>query len=108
MAQLKKILLVDDDDDLRDALSEQLVMTEDFDVFEASDGQGAMERRDHVLHGVSARSHRRGGRRGDWRATCLGPPFGQAERRVGLRPVRHCLRICMLVLKVQSLIFATQ
>jgi len=29
MAQLKKILLVDDDDDLRDALSEQLVMTED-------------------------------------------------------------------------------
>ena len=32
MAQLKKILLVDDDDDLRDALSEQLVMTEDFDV----------------------------------------------------------------------------
>ena len=34
MAQLKKILLVDDDDDLREALSEQLIMTEDFDVFE--------------------------------------------------------------------------
>ena len=44
MAQLKKILLVDDDEDLRDALSEQLVMTEDFDVFEAGDGHGAMER----------------------------------------------------------------
>ncbi|MDX2483250.1 response regulator transcription factor [Antarcticimicrobium sediminis] len=44
MPQLKKILLVDDDEDLRDALSEQLVMTEDFDVFEASDGHAAMER----------------------------------------------------------------
>ena len=33
MAQLKKILLVDDDDDLREALGEQLLMTEDFDVF---------------------------------------------------------------------------
>ena len=42
MAQLKKILLVDDDDDLREALSEQLVMTEDFDVFEAATGQEAL------------------------------------------------------------------
>jgi PleD family two-component response regulator len=41
---LKKILLVDDDDDLREALSEQLVMTEDFDVFEAGAGAQAMER----------------------------------------------------------------
>ena len=44
MAQLKKILLVDDDDDLRDALSEQLIMTEDFDVFETDSGQRAMTR----------------------------------------------------------------
>ena len=44
MAQLKKILLVDDDDDLREALSEQLVTTEDFDVFEADGGSAAMER----------------------------------------------------------------
>ncbi len=38
MPNLKKILLVDDEDDLREALSEQLVMTEDFDVFEAANG----------------------------------------------------------------------
>jgi DNA-binding response OmpR family regulator len=42
MAQIKKILLVDDDDDLREALSEQLVMTEDFDVFEAANGHEAL------------------------------------------------------------------
>jgi DNA-binding response OmpR family regulator len=42
MAQIRKILLVDDDDDLREALSEQLVMTEDFDVFEAADGHEAL------------------------------------------------------------------
>jgi DNA-binding response OmpR family regulator len=44
MANLKRILLVDDDDDLREALSEQLVMTEDFDVFEAGSGAQANER----------------------------------------------------------------
>ena len=44
MANLRKILLVDDDDDLREALSEQLVMTEDFDVFEASTGADGMEK----------------------------------------------------------------
>lgn len=50
MAQLKKILLVDDDEDLREALSEQLVTTEDFDVFEAGDGQGAMERAKEAIY----------------------------------------------------------
>ena len=44
MAQLKNILLVDDDDDLREALAEQLVMTEDFEVFEADSGTTAMSR----------------------------------------------------------------
>jgi DNA-binding response OmpR family regulator len=44
MTGLKKILLVDDDDDLREALSEQLVMTEDFDVFEAGTGGEAIAR----------------------------------------------------------------
>ncbi len=38
---LKKILLVDDDDDLREALGEQLILTEDFDVFEAVNGAEA-------------------------------------------------------------------
>jgi DNA-binding response OmpR family regulator len=50
MAQLKKILLVDDDDDLRDALSEQLVMTEDFDVFEAASGSDAMTRAKEAVY----------------------------------------------------------
>ena len=44
MATLKKILLVDDEEDLREALAEQLLSTEDFDVFEAGDGAGAMEK----------------------------------------------------------------
>ena len=44
MPALKKILLVDDDDDLREALGEQLLMTEDFDVFEADSGVTAMAR----------------------------------------------------------------
>ncbi|SEN33227.1 two component transcriptional regulator, winged helix family [Palleronia salina] len=44
MSGLKKLLLVDDDDDLRDALSEQLMLTEDFDVFEAETGANAMEK----------------------------------------------------------------
>ncbi len=44
MPQIKNILLVDDDDDLREALAEQLVMTEDFEVFEAENGAAAMSR----------------------------------------------------------------
>ena len=50
MAQLRNILLVDDDDDLREALSEQLVMTEDFEVFEAATGAQAMERIRSQVH----------------------------------------------------------
>lgn len=44
MAQLKKILLIDDDEDLREALSEQLLMTEDFDVHEGASGTEALEK----------------------------------------------------------------
>ena len=50
MANLKKILLVDDDDDLRDALAEQLVMTEEFDVFEADSGATGMSRAKEQLY----------------------------------------------------------
>jgi DNA-binding response OmpR family regulator len=44
MAQVRNILLVDDDDDLREALAEQLVMSEEFDVFEACSGQEGLSR----------------------------------------------------------------
>ncbi|HBM58768.1 response regulator transcription factor [Salipiger marinus] len=50
MAQIKNILLVDDDDDLREALAEQLVMTEDFEVFEADAGAAAMTRVKEQVH----------------------------------------------------------
>jgi len=50
MAQLKRILLIDDDDDLREALSEQLVMTEDFDVFEGGSGAEALEKSKDALY----------------------------------------------------------
>ena len=42
MVQIKKVLLVDDDEDLREVLSEQLIMTEDFDVFESDNGASAL------------------------------------------------------------------
>ncbi|MGB7270534.1 MAG: response regulator transcription factor [Albidovulum sp.] len=44
MANLKKILLVDDDEDLREALAEQLISTDDFEVFEAGSGNEAVEK----------------------------------------------------------------
>ncbi len=43
MSKLNRILLVDDDDDLREALSEQLVATDEFDVCEAETGAAAMD-----------------------------------------------------------------
>ena len=50
MSTLKKILLVDDDDDLREALSEQLVMNEDFDVFEVDSGATAIEKAKEAIY----------------------------------------------------------
>ena len=41
---MKKILMVNNDEDLREALAEQLVLTEDFDVFEAEDGASGLKR----------------------------------------------------------------
>lgn len=48
MAGLKKILLVDDEEDLREALAEQLVATEDFRVSEA----GTTPRRSEKTRGA--------------------------------------------------------
>ncbi|MEL6219050.1 MAG: response regulator transcription factor [Pseudomonadota bacterium] len=50
MAVAKKILLVDDDDDLREALAEQLIMMEEFDVFEAETGQAGLDRTKTEMH----------------------------------------------------------
>ncbi|MGV6840668.1 MAG: response regulator transcription factor [Planktomarina sp.] len=52
MAQLKKVLLVDDDEDLREALSEQLLMTDEFDVFEGGNGVEAMEKVKEAIYDI--------------------------------------------------------
>lgn len=44
MAQMKRILLVDDEDDLRKALAEQFLITEEFHVFEAGSGKETLDR----------------------------------------------------------------
>ena len=44
MSNLKKILLVDDDNDLRGALADQLILSDEFDVFEAEDGASGLAR----------------------------------------------------------------
>ena len=50
MSVAKRILLVDDDDDLREALAEQLMMIDDFDVFEAETGTNGIERAKEEMH----------------------------------------------------------
>ena len=50
MSNVKKILMVDDDDDLREALADQLVLTEDFDVFEAADGAGGLDKAREAIY----------------------------------------------------------
>ena len=44
MSQAKKILMIDDDDDLRDALVEQLLIIGEFEVLEAANAQSAIEK----------------------------------------------------------------
>lgn len=50
MSVAKKILLVDDDNDLREALAEQLIMIDDFDVYESETGNGGLERSKTEMH----------------------------------------------------------
>ena len=50
MSVAKRVLLVDDDADLREALAEQLMMIDDFDVFEAENGHDGIERAKNEMH----------------------------------------------------------
>ncbi len=50
MTVSKKILLIDDDEDLREALADQLVMIDEFDVFEATSGHDGIERTKNEMH----------------------------------------------------------
>jgi len=50
MGTLRKILMVDDDEDLREALADQLVLTDDFDVFEAGTGAEGLTKAKEALY----------------------------------------------------------
>ncbi len=50
MSNLKKILLIDDDDDLREALADQLILSEEFDVFEGANGADGITRAKEQLY----------------------------------------------------------
>lgn len=52
MSVAKKILLVDDDSDLREALAEQLMLIDEFDVFEAETGNAGIERARQEMHDI--------------------------------------------------------
>ena len=49
MRSLKKILIVDDDADLREALAYQIILLEEFTVYEAEDGTSALSQVNDVL-----------------------------------------------------------
>lgn len=50
MSNVKKILMVDDEDDLREALADQLVLTDEFDVFEAANGAEGLIKSKEALY----------------------------------------------------------
>ena len=50
MSSIKKILMVDDEEDLREALADQLVMTDEFDVFEAGPGADGLKKAKEALY----------------------------------------------------------
>ena len=50
MTNMKKILIIDDSEDLREALAIQLVLTKNFDVFEAEDSASGLQRTKEALY----------------------------------------------------------
>lgn len=50
MSNIKKILMVDDESDLREALADQLVLTDEFDVFEAENGADGLAKAKEGLY----------------------------------------------------------
>jgi DNA-binding response OmpR family regulator len=50
MNNMKKILIVDNDEDLREAIAVQLVQTKHFDVFEAEDNASGLQRTKEALY----------------------------------------------------------
>jgi len=50
MTNVKKILMVDDDSDLREALADSLILTEEFDVFEADSGAHGLEKAREAMY----------------------------------------------------------
>lgn len=68
MTNMKKILIIDDDEDLREALAVQLVLTKNFDVFEAEHSASGLQRTKEALYDLILLDE--GLPNMDWRELC--------------------------------------